>query len=316
IKEYSESEIYTKGREIILENLKKGIFKKTEDGAIYADLEKEYNIPNVILLRSDGTSIYIVQDIYLAYLKKQDFNYDRSLYVVANEQNLYFKQLFKVLELIGFKEDNFHLSYGMIHLPEGRMKSREGTIVYADEIIEEVLGLAYNEVDKRYHNISEEEKKIRAKVIGMGALTFFILKFNLKSDFVFNPKESISFEGETGPYIQYCYARIESIISKSEEKIGLEINWDLLNHESELNLVKQLNYFPEIIEEAAQKYDIHLISQYLLTLCQVFNSFYSTCPVISEDKQLENARLFLIKCVQIVIKTGLNLLGIETLNKM
>ncbi|MFX1455505.1 MAG: arginine--tRNA ligase [Promethearchaeota archaeon] len=316
IKEYSESEIYTKGREIILENLKKGIFKKTEDGAIYADLEKDYNIPNVILLRSDGTSIYIVQDIYLAYLKKQDFNYDRSLYVVANEQNLYFKQLFKVLELIGFKEDNFHLSYGMIHLPEGRMKSREGTIVYADEIIEELLELAYNEVDKRYHDIREEEKKIRAKVIGMGALTFFILKFNLKSDFVFNPKESISFEGETGPYIQYCYARIESIISKSEEKIGLEINWDLLNHETELNLVKQLNYFPEIVEEAARKYDIHLISQYLLTLCQVFNSFYSTCPVISEDKQLENVRLLLIKCVQIVIKTGLNLLGIETLNKM
>ena len=316
IKEYSESEIYTKGREIILENLKKGIFKKTEDGAVYADLEKGYNIPNVILLRSDGTSIYIVQDIYLAFLKKQDFNYDRSLYVVANEQNLYFKQLFKVLEMIGFKEDNFHLSYGMIHLPEGRMKSREGTIVHADEIIEEVLELAYNEVDKRYHDISEEEKKIRAKVIGMGALTFFILKFNLKSDFVFNPEESISFEGETGPYIQYCYARIESIISKSEEKISLEIDWDLLNHETEINLVKQLNYFPEIIEQAAQRYDIHLISQYLLTLCQIFNTFYSKCPVISENKQLERARLLLIKCVQINIKIGLKILGIDTLDRM
>lgn len=316
IKEYNESEIYTKGRKIILENLEKGIFKKTEDGAIFADLEEEYKMRNLILLRSDGTSLYPTQDIYLAYLKKQDFNYDKSLYVVGNEQNLYFKQLFATLEMIGFKEDNIHLSYGMISLPEGRMKSREGTIVEADEIIEEVLELAYNEVDKRYPNITEEEKKGRANIIGMGALTFFFLKFNLKSDFVFNPKESISFEGETGPYIQYCFARIESIISKSNAKIDLEINWDLLNHETEINLIKQLNYFPEIIEQATQKYDIHLIPQYLLTLCQTFNTFYSKCPVISEDKQLERVRLLLIKCVQINIKIGLKILGIDTLDRM
>ncbi|GAH04585.1 unnamed protein product, partial [marine sediment metagenome] len=160
------------------------------------------------------------------------------------------------------------------------------------------------------------EKKRRAKIIGMGALNFFFLKFNLKSDFVFNPKESISFEGETGPYIQYCFARIESIISKSKLKIDLEINWDLLIHETEINLIKQLNYFPEIIEQAAKKYDIHLIPQYLLTLCQIFNSFYSVCPVISDNKKLEKARLLLIKCVQINIKIGLTILGIETLDKM
>ena len=316
IKEYNESEIYTNGREIILENFEKGIFKKTEDGAIYADLKEDYDISNMILLRKDGTSLYVTQDIYLAYLKKQDFNYDKSLYVVANEQNLYFKQLFTVLDMIGFKGDNFHLSYGMIHLPEGRMKSREGTIVEADEIIEEVLELAYKEVNERYPNVSEEEKKRRANIIGMGALNFFFLKFNLKSDFVFNPKESISFEGETGPYIQYCFARIESIISKSKLKIDLEINWDLLNHEAEINLIKQLNYFPEIIEHASQKYDIHLIPQYLLTLCQSFNTFYSKCPVISDVKELERARLLLIKCVQINIKIGLKILGIETLERM
>jgi len=316
IREYNESEIYTKGRKIILENLEKGIFKKTEDGAIYADLMEDYEIPNMILLRKDGTSLYVTQDIYLAYLKKQDFNYDRSLYVVANEQNLYFKQLFTVLDMIGFKGDNFHLSYGMIGLPEGRMKSREGTIVEADEIIEEVLELAYKEVDERYPNVSEIEKKRKANIIGMGALNFFFLKFNLKSDFVFNPKESISFEGETGPYIQYCFARIESIISKSKEKIDLEINWDLLIHETEINLIKQLNYFPEIIEQATQKYELHLIPQYLLTLCQIFNSFYSVCTVISDNKKLEKARLLLIKCVQINIKIGLKILGIETLDKM
>jgi len=315
-KEYSESEIYTRGREIILENFEKGIFKKTEDGAIYADLKEDYGLPNKILLRSDGTSLYITQDIFLAYLKKQDFDYDKSLYVVANEQNLYFKQLFTVLEMIGFKEDKFHLSYGMIDLPEGKMKSREGTIVDADNIIDEMLELAYKEVDKRYPTIKEEEKKKRANIIGIGALTFFILKFNLKSDFVFNPNNSISFEGETGPYIQYCYARIESIILKSNEKIGLDINWDLLHHETERNLIKQLNYFPEIIDQATQKYTIHLIPQYLLTLCQIFNSFYSVCPVISDNKLLEKARLLLIKCVQINIKIGLEILGIDTLDKM
>jgi len=315
-KEYSESEIYTRGREIILENFEKGIFKKTEDGAIYADLKEDYGLPNKILLRSDGTSLYITQDIFLAYLKKQDFDYDKSLYVVANEQNLYFKQLFTVLEMIGFKEDKFHLSYGMIDLPEGKMKSREGTIVDADNIIDEMLELAYKEVDKRYPTIKEEEKKKRANIIGIGALTFFILKFNLKSDFVFNPNNSISFEGETGPYIQYCYARIESIILKSNEKIDLDINWDLLHHETERNLIKQLNYFPEIIDQATQKYTIHLIPQYLLTLCQIFNSFYSVCPVISDNKLLEKARLLLIKCVQINIKIGLEILGIDTLDKM
>ncbi|MFX1425166.1 MAG: arginine--tRNA ligase [Promethearchaeota archaeon] len=316
IKEYFESEIYTKGKDIILKNLEDGIFKKTEDGAVYVDLKEEYGLPDKFLLRKDGTSLYITQDIYLAFVKKHDFNYDKSLYVVANEQDLYFKQLFTVLDMIGFTEDKHHLSYGMIFLPEGKMKSREGTVIDADDLIEEVLELAYKEVNKRYPTLTEEEKTKRAKIISMGALKFYILKFNLKSDLIFDPKQSISFEGETGPYIQYCYARIESIISKSKEVIELNINWDLLNHETEENLIKFLNYFPEIIDQAVDKFVIHTIPQYLLTLCQTFNSFYSVCPVISEDKQLEKARLLLIKCVQIVIKTGLNLLGIDTLDKM
>ena len=316
IKDYYESIIYTRGKDIIKENLEKGIFKETEDGAVYAELEEEYGLPNKILLRRDGTSVYITQDIYLAFVKKHDFNYDKSLYVVANEQDMYFKQLFAVLDMIGFKEDKHHLSYGMIFLPEGKMKSREGTVIDTDDLIEEVLELAYKEVNKRYPSLTEEEKVKRAKIISMGALRFFILKFNLKSDFIFDPKQSISFEGETGPYIQYCYARIESIITKSKGTIDIDIRWELLNHETEENLIKHLNYFPEIIDQAVQKYTIHIIPQYLLTLCQIFNSFYSSCPVISEDKQLEKARLLLIKCVQIVIKTGLNLLGIDTLDKM
>ncbi len=315
-KEYNESDFYFKGKEKINEKLKEGIFEKKEDGSILARLQDKYGVPDKILLRGDGTSIYITQDIYLATLKKQDFNYDKSIYVVGNEQDLYFKQLFAVLDLMGFKEDKFHLSYGMISLPEGKMKSREGTVVDADDLVEEMEKLAFEEVDKRYPDLPREEKSYRSKNIGMSALIFFILKFNPKSDFVFNPKESISFEGETGPYIQYCYARIESIFKKSKQNIDLNIDYKPLNHEKELDLIKQLNYFPEVVESAVNTYGIHLIPQYLLSLGQSFNSFYSVCPVISDDKALERARLLLIRCVQIVLKQGLDLLGIESLNEM
>jgi arginyl-tRNA synthetase len=315
-KEYFESDFYWKGKEIILEGLSKDVFEKREDGTIIAKLEENFKLPDKVLLRGDGTSIYITQDVYLAYLKKDNFDYDESIYVVGNEQDLYFKQLFAVLDLLGFKEQKFHLSYGMISLPEVKMKSREGTVVDADDLAKEMDDLAYEEVNKRYPELLEEEKIKRANIIGMAALKFFILKFNPKSDFVFNPKESISFEGETGPYIQYCYARIESIISKSNQTIDLNIDFNILNHEKEINVIKILNYFPETIENARKTYGIHLIPQYLLNLCQAFNSFYTSCQVISDNKALEKARLMLIKCVQIVIKIGLNLLGIETLEEM
>ena len=315
-KEYFESDLYLKGKEKVLEGLSKDIFVKREDGAIIAKLKERVNLPDKVLLRSDGTSIYITQDIYLAYQKKEDYDYDRSIYVVGNEQDLYFKQLFAVLDMIGFEEDKYHFSYGMVSLPEGKMKSREGTIVDADDVIKEIKLLALKEVSKRYPDLSDDEKFRRAEIIGKAALRFYILKFSPKSEFVFNPRESISFEGETGPYIQYVYARIESIINKSSQKIDLDIDYSLLNHEKELNLIKYLNYFPEKVKQTINTYGIHLIPQYLLTLCQVFNSFYGACLVISEDKNLERARLLLIRCVQIVIKTGLSLLGIKTLNKM
>ncbi len=315
-KEYFESELYLIGKKKILEGLQKGLFEKTENGAVIARLKEKYNLEDKILIRSDGTSIYITQDIYLAYKKKEDFNYDRSIYIVADEQIQHFKWLFALLDMLGFKEDNYHLSYGMISLPSGKMKSREGTVVDADDIIEEVENLAFEEVNKRYHELDNNEKKKRAEIIGLSAVIFYILKYNPTKGFVFKPDESISFEGETGPYIQYCYARIISIISKSRKEISTDINWDLLSHEKERFLIKQLVYFPEIIDTSEKTYNIHLIPQYLLNLCQAFNSFYTSCHVISDNKDLEKARLLLIHCVQIVIKTGLNILGIETLDKM
>ncbi len=318
-KEYYESIIYEEGKELVLKGLKKDFFERNNDGSVFFRFyeEKRKKLPDKVVLRSDGTSIYVTQDIALAYFKKKDYNYNRSIYVVGNEQNLYFKQLFTILKKMWPKHKGYHhLSYGMISLPEGKMKSREGKVVDADDFVEEMIHLAYKEVDKRYPILLSEEKKKRAKIIGMAALRFFILKYNPKSNFIYNPKESISFEGETGPYIQYCYARIESIINKSNEKIDLNLNFRILNHEKELTLIKQLNYFPETIDTAVKSYGIHLIPQYLLSLCQDFNSFYSSCQVISENRDLERARLLLIKCVQIVIKIGLTLLGIETLEEM
>ncbi|MFX1569898.1 MAG: arginine--tRNA ligase [Promethearchaeota archaeon] len=315
-KEYFESDLYLKGKEIILDALNKGIFEKADDGAIFVRFPDKYNLPDKYLIRSDGTSIYITQDVYLAYKKKADFNYDRSIYVVGDPQIQHFKWLFAILDMLGFKEDNYHLSYGMISLPSGKMKSREGTVVDGDDVIKEVENLALDEVNKRYPDLTENEKRIRAEKIGLAAIKFYILKYNPVKGFIFKPDESISFEGETGPYIQYCYARIASIISKSELKISTDINWNVFNHEKERYLIKQLVYFPEIIDSSEKTYSIHLIPQYLLSLCQIFNSFYASCQVISENKDLEKARLLLIYCVQIVIKTGLNILGIETLEKM
>jgi arginyl-tRNA synthetase len=315
-KVYYESDLYLKGKEIILDGLKKGIFEKTEDGAIFAKFDERYNMPDKFLIRSDGTTIYITQDIYLAYKKQADFNYDRSIHVVGDPQIQHFKWLFALLEMLGFKGDNYHLAYGMISLPSGKMKSREGTVVDGDDVLEEVENLALIEVNQRYPNIDESEKSRRAKIIGLAAIKFFILKYNATKGFVFKPDESISFEGETGPYIQYCYARIESILSKSQIKVSTNINWNLIEHKKELELIKQMTYFPEILDSAEETYNIHLVAQYLLTLCQTFNSFYSSCQVISDNKELEKARLLIIRCVQIIIKIGLSILGIETLDKM
>lgn len=315
-KEYYESDLYLKGKQIIETGVKEGIFEKLEDGAIIARLKAKYNLDDKILIRSDGTSIYITQDVFLAYEKKKDFNFDMSIYVVGDEQIQHFKWLFAILDLLGFKGNNYHLSYGMIALPSGKMKSREGTVVDADDIIEEVEQLAYSEVNKRYKELPESEKLKRSEIIGLAALSFYILKYNPTKGFIFKPDESISFEGETGPYIQYCFARIESIIQKSGIIISPEINYELFQHEKEISLIKQMNYFPEVIKNAEINYSIHLIAQYLLSLCQDFNSFYTSCQVLSEDKELEKARLLLIRCVQIIIKIGLTILGIKTLDQM
>ncbi|MDD5086430.1 MAG: arginine--tRNA ligase [Candidatus Nanoarchaeia archaeon] len=314
-KTYNESEHYDDAKKIVLDNFKKGIFKKDEEGNIYVELEK-YSLPNKILLRADGTSVYMTQDIMLAKIKYNDFKMDKSIFVVGSEQKLHFNQLFKILELIGFKNFDgcYHLAYGMISLPEGKMKSREGTVVDADDIVEDMISLAKQEIEKR-HDINKKEIEERAKTIGLGALNFFVLKYDALKDFVFNPKESISFEGETGPYIQYAHARICSILRKAGKQ-AKDIDLSLLNKKEEKDIIKLLGSFPEVIDSAASGYKPSLIARYLLDLSQLFNEFYHKHQIIKADEKTRDARLALIKSIKYVVENGLNLLGIDAPEKM
>ncbi len=315
-KEYFESELYEKGKEVALEGFKKNIFIKDETGAIIAPLEK-YGISDKIILRGDGTSVYITQDMYLAQKRYQDFKFDRSIYVVASEQNLHFKQLFKILELLGrpYAKNLYHLSYGMVNLPSGRMKSREGTVIDADDFMDEMSAMAEKEVRARYKDLSEKEIKYRSEQIGLAAIKFFMVRTDAARDIVFNPEESLQFEGETGPYLQYTRARAGSIIRKAAVVKG-KVNYDLLSSPSEQNLIKLLLQFSLKLEETAEQFRPHILGHFLLNLAQAFNEFYHSSQVISEDKELMKARLQLVYGVKQVLQNGLELLGITALEEM
>ncbi|MDO8642064.1 MAG: arginine--tRNA ligase [Candidatus Woesearchaeota archaeon] len=344
-KYYYESDFYDKGKEIVLENVfdgvEKGIFKKDETGAIYADLQKQ-GLGKKILLRPDGTSIYITQDLYLAKLKFDDQKLDQSIYVVAHEQDHHFKVLFSLLGLLKYPAEKcHHLSYGMVNLPSGRMKSREGTVVDADDIIANMHDLAAVEIRKRFSDLSDDEINDRAKKIGIAALKFFLAKIDPAKDMLFDPNESISFEGETGPYVQYAHARIYSIIKKFMEQNeplfdalrkntphhdrdslldsffeANHVKSSMLTQGQEKKIVKLLYQFPDIIFESAEKLKPNLVANYLIALAQAFNEFYHACPILMAEKDQRNARLFLAHCVRHVLKTGLALLGIEAPEEM
>lgn len=313
---YYESELYEKGKKLVADAAEKGIFKKQSDGSIIAELE-DVGLPNKILIRADGTSLYVTQDIYLAKLKFEQHDINKSLYVVGSEQNLHFQQLFAILKKLGFDfwDKCEHISHGMVYLPEGRLKSREGTVVDADEIIQEVLLIAEKELKKRYEKINEKELHQKAKAIGLAALKFFMLKFDPAKDMLYDPKESISFEGETGPYVQYAYARINSVIEKYGKSIPTSINYTLLK-EREHKLIRIIADFPMVVENAAKSYKPSIVAHYLLSLAQEFNEFYQFCPILQEKEGLREARIVVINGVRQVLKNGLALLGIEAIEKM
>ncbi len=315
---YFESEYWLTAKNIVLDFYKKGIFKKGDAGEILAELEK-YNLPDKVLLRADGTSLYITQDIDLAIKKFTDYKLDKSIYVVAREQELHFRQLFAILNKMGYKwwDKCKHYSYGMVNLPEGKMKSREGTVVDADDLLLEMEDLAKEEIITRYTEMQEEEIHDRAHAIGLGALRFFMLKIDANKDMIFNPKEAIPFEGDTGPYMQYTYARTCSILRKAEEQeIEIKINYDILNKEQEINLIKILGDFPETAKLSCKQMKPHLICQYLIDLCRSFNDFYHSCPCLQEEGELRESRLKLVECSKITIKNALSLLGITALEEM
>jgi len=319
-KYYKESAIYTKGRDIILEGLKKGVFSKDETGAIVADLEP-YKLGKKVLLRADGTSIYMTQDLYLAKKKFEDFKgLSESLVVTANEQDLHFRQLLKILELLGldFASRFRHISYGYIGLPSGRMKSREGTVVDADDLIAELESLSQAELVKRYPEILQKELAKRKEAIALAALKFHLLKVEAQKDFVFNPAESISFEGETGPYVLYSIARAKSILRKAQKSLlSGKPDFALLKLESEKELASIVSKFPETLQQSLKNYSPHVLCHYSLKLAAAFNSYYHETPVLNaESPQASKARIALVKSVGQVLENCLETLGIECLDEM
>ncbi|MCF2141983.1 MAG: arginine--tRNA ligase [Candidatus Lokiarchaeota archaeon] len=332
-KTYYESQIYDKGKNLVLQGLKKGIFEQLSDGAIVARFSKKGLPKQKVLIRSDGTSLYITQDLYLAHQKYDDFSYDQSIYVIGNEQNMQMKTLFELLTKLGMPLNNIHYSYGMIRLTSGKMKSREGTVVDADDVVKELQELAKNEIKKRYPFLDLLEVNNRAFRIAMAALRFFILKYEYTRDFIFDPEQSISFEGETGPYILYAYARICSIFRKGlEKKIPVpynpdensvnqnyqvsSIDFNLLIHEEEKALISLLYQYPDKLKYAAETLRPHELMRYLLDIAQYFTRFYHVCPILSENSTLQAARLALCEAVRLILKDILNLFEIQELNEM
>lgn len=316
-KEYFESDTYMHGREIILDGLKKGIFQEDENGIIF-DLEKK-NLGKKILLRKDGTSVYITQDIYMAWKRYEDFHFDRMYYVVGNEQDYHFKVLFEIFKALGWKFHDrcYHFSYGMVELPEGRMKSREGNVVDTDDFIHDVTEIAKTELKQRYPELNLNELERRAGIIALAAIRFFFLKYDPLRNFIFNPKESLSFDGETGPYIEYSNARINSIFKKLEEGFNPEdSDVTLLKEDNEIALVKLLSQYPEVIEKASTEMKPSLICRHLIELAQKFSEFYHANPVLNAKKGLKDARLTLIYCVRIVLQSGMELLNIHPIEEM
>lgn len=327
---YYESQTYNLGKDLIQTGLDKGAFVVAEDGAVIAKLpvdefgtQRDGSQKVETLLRGDGTSVYVTQDLGTAKMKFDEHQLDRSIYVVGSEQNYHFQCLFKLLDMLGFEWASgcYHLSYGMVNLPEGRMKSREGTVIDADDLIEEMFQLAAGEIRERdsESELSDEEIQKRAFAIGMAAIKFYLLRVRPELTINFDPKESISFDGFTGPYCQYAYARCASILrrAETEDLASVEPDFSLLGNEEELQLIRALIQFPEIVEEAARDLSPARICNHLFTVAQTVNQFYHKHPVLAaESPSMIKARLALINASAAVIKKSLTLLGVETLEEM
>ena len=321
---YYESQTYLKGKAKVEEGLAKGLFERHADNSVWADLTAE-GLDQKLLLRSDGTSVYMTQDIGTAEMRFKDFPIDKMIYVVGNEQNYHFQVLSILLDRLGFKwgKELVHFSYGMVELPNGKMKSREGTVVDADDLIETMVAdarqMSADKVNK-LEGISEEEAAEIARIVGMGALKYFILKVDARKNMLFNPEESIDFNGNTGPFIQYTYARIRSILRKAAEQ-GIAIPAQLPTHialsEKEISLILHLKGFAQTVRQAGQDYNPSCIANYCYELVKEYNQFYHDFSILREpDEQVKVVRLALSAAVSQVVKNGMGLLGIEVPERM
>ena len=317
---YYESKTYLLGKEFVTEGLKSGVFFKKEDGSIWCDLTED-GLDEKIVLRADGTAVYMTQDIGTAIQRINDYpNVGGMVYTVGNEQDYHFKVLFLILKKLGFDwaKNLFHLSYGMVDLPSGKMKSREGTVVDADDLIIEMASTA-KEISQdlgKLEDYEEAEKQNIYSTIGLGALKYFILKVDPKKRILFDPKESVDFQGNTGPFIQYTYARIQAILRKADFDTDLRIDKILL-HEKEKELIKQLQLFPEVIQNAALNHSPALIANYTYDLVKDFNSFYQNVSILGAAK--EHEKVFRVQLSQVVsntIKNAFSLLGINVPERM
>ncbi|MCG8575870.1 MAG: arginine--tRNA ligase [Flavobacteriales bacterium] len=316
---YYESNTFISGKEMVEEGLKKGVFYQKEDGSVWIDLSDE-GLDEKLVLRADGTAVYMTQDIGTAKNRMDDYaDLNGIVYTVGNEQDYHFKVLFLILQKLGYEwaKNCYHLSYGMVDLPTGKMKSREGTVVDADDLMQEVIDKAKEMTQERGHieGMDEAEKEALYRMIGLGGLKYYLLKVDPKKRMMFNPEESVDLNGNTGPFIQYAHARICSLLRKADQLQGIDSSLDL--HVSEKELIKQLADFPEITAEAAKEYSPALIANYTYDLVKMYNSFYQSVSIFKEENEaIKQMRLHLSQMVGRVIKTGMQLLGIEVPERM
>jgi len=317
---YYESDTYLVGRDTVLDGLEKGLFYRKEDQSVWADLTPD-GLDHKLLLRSDGTSVYMTQDIGTAQLRYKDYPIDRMIYVVGNEQNYHFQVLSLLLDKLGFKwgKDLVHFSYGMVELPNGKMKSREGTVVDADELMDEMIATATDMANEpgRLQGVPEDERDDVLRMIGLGALKYFILKVDPRKTMLFDPSESIDFNGNTGPFIQYTYARIQSVLRKSgEDYKAMDIS-AVAPNDKETSLIQRLADFTAVVADAGRNYSPALIANYVYDLAKEYNQFYHDCSILREqDAAVRCFRLLLSETVADIIKRGMSLLGIEMPERM
>jgi len=317
-KYYFESDTYKLGKDIVLKGLEEGLLSKNDAGDIIIQLQ-DFDTDTKVLLRKDGTSVYITQDIGTTILKFKDFQLDRSIFIVASEQNLHFKLLFYILKKLGYEwaDRCYHLNYGMVYLPEGKMKSREGKVIDADDLMDEMHALAKDEVLKRAREMGGNELEDVSEAIGLSAIRYFILKVHPQKDIHFSPEESLSFEGATGPYAQYSYARLSSILRKGKDILSGIPDFTLLGNPEEVKLILSIAFYPQVVQEAAESYNPSRIASYIFDLAKSINKFHHDHSVLNTgDAALTLARGSLIEAARRTLGNALKLLGITPLERM